>query len=117
MTDHEVEEYLVNLKIQDFATRDKQEVAGYANVMETILESWKDIPITENYIKQLHRDLLFYSQKDERHRGENKKHPNHVEAFDHNGQEIGIVFKSDYILITLLCDTETTGNNPTDGIE
>lgn len=94
MTDHEVEEYLANLKIQDFATRDKQEVAGYANVMETILESWKDIPITENYIKQLHRDLLFKSQKDERHRGEYKKHPNHVVAFDQNGREVGIVFKT-----------------------
>ena len=29
----------------------------------------KTSPMTENHIKQLHRDLLVYSEKDERHRG------------------------------------------------
>ena len=53
-----------------------------------------DIPITENHIKQLHRDLLRYSEKDERHRGEYKKLSNSVAAFDEDGKQIGIVFET-----------------------
>ncbi|WP_210160878.1 hypothetical protein [Bartonella senegalensis] len=60
---------MVNLEIKNFKSRDEQEVIGYAKVMEIIFQSWKDIPITENHIKQLHRDLLYESDKDERHRG------------------------------------------------
>jgi Fic family protein len=58
LTDREVERLLANLEIKKFSTRDEQEVAGYAEVMETIFQAWKEIPITENHIKQLHRDLL-----------------------------------------------------------
>ncbi len=54
------------------ARRDEQEVAGYAQLMETVFASWAEIPVTENHAKQLHRDLLRYSDKDERHRGEHK---------------------------------------------
>src|SRR5271157_2205050 len=72
LTDRDVERLLANLEIKSFATRDEQEVAGYAEVMETIFHAWAEIPITENYIKQLHRDLLQYSEKDDRHRGEYK---------------------------------------------
>ena len=92
LTDREVERLLANLEIKRFDTRDEQEVAGYAEVMEMIFESWADIPITENHIKQLHRDLLRFSAKDERHRGEYKTLSNSVAAFDENGQQIGIVF-------------------------
>ena len=62
LTDREVERLLGNLEIKRFATRDEQEVAGYAEVMETVFQAWSDIPITENHIKQLHRDLLRYSR-------------------------------------------------------
>src|ERR1700761_6862122 len=58
LSDREVERLLSNLEIKSFATRDEQEVAGYAEVMETVFQAWEDLPITENYIKQLHRDLL-----------------------------------------------------------
>jgi len=95
LTDREVERLLSNLHIQTFETRDEQEVAGYAAVMNTIFESWKDIPLTENHIKQFHRDLLQYSDKDVRHRGEYKKLDNHVEAFDESGNSLGIVFQTD----------------------
>jgi Fic family protein len=92
LTDREVERLLANLDIKKFDTRDEQEVAGYADVMETVFQSWADIPITENHVKQLHRDLLRFSAKDERHRGEYKTLSNSVAAFDENGQQIGIVF-------------------------
>jgi Fic family protein len=85
LTDREVERLLANLEIKRFDTRDEQEVAGYAEVMETIFHAWQDIPITENHIKQLRRDLLRHSEKDERHRGEYKTLSNSVAAFDENG--------------------------------
>jgi len=94
LSDREVERLLANLEIQSFASRDEQEVAGYAAVMETIFHSWQDIPLTENHIKQLHRDLLQYSLKDDRHRGEYKKLPNNVAAFDDDGKQIAILFET-----------------------
>ena len=80
LTDREVERLLSNLEIKSFATRDEQEVAGYAETMELVFKSFEAIALTENHVKQLHRDLLKYSQKDERHRGEYKTLRNDVEA-------------------------------------
>ena len=94
LSDREVEHLLGKLEIKKFETRDEQEVAGYAEAMETIFQAWQDIPITENHIKQLHRDLLHYSEKDERHRGEYKTLRNDVGAFDADGKMIGIVFET-----------------------
>jgi Fic family protein len=94
LSDRDVERLLSNLEIKSFATRDEQEVAGYAEVMELVFNSWPDIPITENHIKQFHRDLLAHSDKDVRHRGEYKTHPNNVAAFDEAGKQIGIVFET-----------------------
>ncbi len=94
LTDRDVEHLLANLEIKKFETRDEQEVAGYAEVMEMIFHAWKEISLTENHIKQLHRDLLRYSEKDERHRGEYKTLSNSVAAFDEDGRQIGIVFET-----------------------
>lgn len=94
LNNREVEKLLGNLKISSFASRDEQEVAGYANVMQAIIESWANINITENHIKQIHRDLLQYSEKDTRHRGEYKKLRNDVGAFDSNGKMVGVVFET-----------------------
>ncbi|MDG4558146.1 MAG: DUF977 family protein [Candidatus Contendobacter sp.] len=94
LTDREVERLLANLDIKTFATRDEQEVAGYAEVMETIFQAWPDISITENHIKQLHRDLLRHSAKDERHRGAYKTLSNSVAAFDAQGRSLGVVFET-----------------------
>ncbi|MBI4749986.1 MAG: Fic family protein [Acidobacteria bacterium] len=94
LSDREVERLLANLEIKSFATRDEQEVAGYAEVMETIFHAWDAIKITENHIRQLHRDLLRYSDKDEWHRGNYKTSSNSVAAFDETGQQIGIVFET-----------------------
>ncbi|WP_367872957.1 Fic family protein [Luteolibacter sp. Populi] len=94
LTDREVEHLLARLEVQSFASRDEQEVAGYAEAMETVFRAWSDIPITENHIRQLHRDLLRHSEKDERHRGEYKTLSNNVGAFDESGRMIGIVFET-----------------------
>jgi Fic family protein len=92
LSDRDVERLLLNLQIGSFTTRDEQEVAGYAEIMNTIFSHWENIPSTENHIKQLHRDLLIHSEKDERHRGAYKTLNNHVEAFDENGKSLGVVF-------------------------
>ena len=65
--DREVERLLSNLQIKSFATRDEQEVAGYAELMDLVFNSWQDIPLSENHIKQLHQILLQYSEKDDWH--------------------------------------------------
>ena len=93
LTDREVRQFLSNLRIQRFDTRDEQEVAGYADVMNLIFQSWPEITLTENHIKQLHRDLLKHSAKDFHHRGEYKKISNNVAAFK-EGKQIGIVFET-----------------------
>lgn len=94
LTDAEVETLLSNLAIQPFTTRDAQEVAGYAEAMELVLQNHDAIRLTENHIKQLHQILLKHSTKNTRHRGQYKKHPNHVAAFDSSGKQIGIVFET-----------------------
>src|SRR6202789_4267121 len=49
LSDREVEQLLSKIEIQSFKTRDEQEVAGYAGIMETIFASWSVLPLTENH--------------------------------------------------------------------
>lgn len=94
LSDREVELLLGRIQIQRFDSRDEQEVAGYAEVMETVFQAWQAIALTENHIKQLHRDLLRHSTKDERHRGAYKTLRNDVAAFDADGRMVGVVFET-----------------------
>ncbi|GAB6052850.1 Fic family protein [Magnetospira thiophila] len=94
LSDREVDRLLSAIDIAAFASRDEQEVAGYAAVMETVFASHADIALSENHVKQLHRDLLQYAAKDERHRGAYKTLPNHVEAFGPDGKSMGVVFET-----------------------
>lgn len=94
LTDREVEKLMAGLSSTSFESRDEQEVAGYAKVMELVFTSWAYIPFNENHIQQLHRDLLTYVDKDEGHRGKYKTHENKVVARDTNGKVIGIVFET-----------------------
>ncbi len=94
LTDRQVEMLLAKLEIKSFETRDEQEVAGYAEVMEIIFSSWEHIPVTENYIKQLHGMLLTHSDKDHWHKGNYKTTSNSVAAFDEDGQQVAVVFET-----------------------
>jgi Fic family protein len=94
LSDRQIEQLLSRLEIKTFTTRDEQEVAGYAETMELVFRAWEDIRLTENHIKQLHRDLLQYSDKDTWHRGNYKITSNSVAAFDEAGNQIGIVFQT-----------------------
>lgn len=94
LTDSEVERLLSALKTTSLKSRDEEEVAGYAEAMELIFDSFDEIRTDENHIKQLHQILLRHSSKDTRHRGKYKKLPNHVEAFAADGRSLGIIFKT-----------------------
>ena len=87
LTDDEIEKLLKNLKISQFESRDEQEVIGYYQALELILENYDTIDLTENYIRQLHSILLKKSTKDTRHRGEYKKITNKVVAKYPDGTE------------------------------
>ena len=94
LTNAEVEALLSGLETRSFHSRDEEEVAGYAAVMELIFASWEHMPLTENHIQQLHGVLLRHSGKDDRHRGHYKTVPNPVEAFGPDGQSLGVVFET-----------------------
>lgn len=94
LSDREVEKLLSGLSSTSFESRDEQEVAGYAKVMELVFSSWEYIPFNENHIQQLHRDLLTFVDKDQGHLGKYKTHENKVVARDANGKVIGIVFET-----------------------
>lgn len=94
LSNAEVEKLLGNIGKQSFQTCDEQEVAGYAEAMETVFQSHDDIPLTENYLKQFHAILLRHSDKDARHRGQYKTLNNHVEAFDASGNNLGVIFRT-----------------------
>ena len=80
LTDKEIEELLANVKVTELKTRDQQEVIGYYDTLELIYENFDNIKLTENYIKQLHQNLLKHSDKDTRHRGQYKSLSNKVVA-------------------------------------
>ncbi|MGC4043119.1 MAG: Fic family protein [Armatimonas sp.] len=94
LTNAQVAALLSGLETRSFTSRDEEEVAGYAAVMETVFENWEHLLLTENYIQQLHGILLKYSTKDERHRGRYKTLTNNVEAFGPDGESLGIVFET-----------------------
>lgn len=94
LTDQEIADLLSKLSIKSFRSRDEEEVAGYAEAINLVFDSYNNIPLSENYIKQLHSILLKFSSKDTRHKGEYKKFPNNVVAFDFNGKEIGTIFET-----------------------
>ncbi len=94
LNDHEVAAVIEGLDTRSFRTRDEQEVAGYAKTLDTILASYDQIDLTENHIRQLHSELLCFSEKDQWHLGKYKTHPNHVAAFDAEGKIIEIIFET-----------------------
>ena len=94
LSDRDVKKLLSNQAIQSFETRDEQEVAGYAELMDLVFSAWRDIPFNENHVRQLHQILLRHSEKDARHRGQYKTNSNSVAAFDENGVQLAIVFET-----------------------
>lgn len=93
LSDEEVEAILGNMRINKIEDRDSQEVVGYFDVLDLICDSYADIELTENNIKNLHNQLLKYSEKDRWHKGEYKQHTNAVQATFPDGTQ-GIIFRT-----------------------
>ena len=93
LTDIEIASLIKNLKISKLQTRDEQEVGGYYDTLETIIENAHDINLTLSNIHTLHNLLLKYSNKDDRHRGKFKKLTNKVVANYPDGT-IRVVFNT-----------------------
>ncbi|KHJ39467.1 adenosine monophosphate-protein transferase SoFic [Pedobacter glucosidilyticus] len=80
LTDAEVEKLLKSVKITKLTTREQQEVVGYYDTLQIILENYQDLELTERYIHQLHGILLKHSGKDQSHKGKYKALSNQVVA-------------------------------------
>ena len=94
LSDEEVEKLMRGLSTQKMADRDAQEVRGYYELLQTVFDSYDAIKFSENIIKQLHAELLKYTDKDTRHRGEYKKLDNHVEMKDVSGKVLSVLFET-----------------------
>ncbi len=92
LSDEEVEQLMRGLTMQKMADRDAQEVRGYYEVLQTVFESYAEMPLTENLILHLHNQLLKYSEKDERHKGKYKNLENRVEMTDQSGKVLSVLF-------------------------
>lgn len=101
LSDAEVGRVLQGLTIDSFRARDEAEVKGYRDLLETIYDSFAEIELTENHVKQLHSILLKHAEKDAWHRGEYKKLDNHVEATHSDGRK-EVLFHTDSPLQTPL---------------
>ncbi|MDP3352950.1 MAG: Fic family protein [Flavobacteriaceae bacterium] len=89
LTDEEVKQLLKSVKISKLDKREEQEVVGYYEALEVILENYNEIELTERYIHQLHSILLKYSSKDQRHKGQYKSLSNQVVAnYDDGNQKV-----------------------------
>jgi len=90
LNDEEVEKLLKSVKVSKFKSRDEQEVVGYYEALDVILDNYTEIRLSESYIKQLHGMLLKHSQKDTRHRGQYKNLSNQVVANYPGGKRVTI---------------------------
>ena len=77
--------------------RDEQEIAGYRDVLNIIHENYNNIPISSNYILQLHK--ILYSHSAKIIGGKYKNVQNYISATDINGKT--------YTLFTPLAPYET----------
>jgi Fic family protein len=80
LSDAEVERLLKSVKITKLTTREQQEVVGYYDTLQIILDNYKDLDMSERYIHQLHGILLKHSGKDQNHKGKYKTLSNQVVA-------------------------------------
>lgn len=80
LTDEEVEKLLKSVKINKLESRDEQEVIGYYEALQVILDNYEELTLSERYIYQLHGILMKHSKKDQSHKGQYKQMSNKVVA-------------------------------------
>lgn len=100
LSDIEVERLMQGLTMQKMKDRDAQEVRGYYELLNFVFEEYENIRISENTTKQLHAELLKYSSKDVKHKGQYKQLENRVEATDPKGKIVNVVFETTPMFLT-----------------
>lgn len=93
MSNEEVSDLVNSIKITSFTSRDEEEVFGYYDALNIILESYNSIDTSKNNIHHLHKSLLNKSSKDYRHKGQFKTLSNKVVA-NYSGGEQKVVFNA-----------------------
>jgi Fic family protein len=93
LSDAEVEKLLKSVKVTRLDTREQQEVVGYYEALEVILDNYQDLELSERYIHQLHGILLKHSGKDQSHKGQYKTLSNQVVANYPDGKQ-RIIFRT-----------------------
>lgn len=93
MTNQEITLFLDKIDITEVKDRDQAEVLGYFEVLDTIIESYADIPVNETTIMHLHNMLMKHSPKDAWHKGKYKQQDNAVQATLPNGDR-QIIFQT-----------------------
>ena len=92
LTDNDIEKLMRGISIEKFKDRDVQEVKGYFELLQNVLDSWQSLNFNESAIKHFHKELLKYVKKDKLHRGNYKRNENKVQMIDEKGQSIEILF-------------------------
>jgi len=87
LSDKDVEKLLKGLRVSKLKDRDSQEVAGYAEVLSLVFNSYENISFSEGVILTFHKMMLKYSEKDKNQCGKYKASPNKVVAFDKDGKQ------------------------------
>ena len=69
-------------------TRDEEEIAGYRDALNTIHGKYEYVPVTANYILQLHK--ILYSHSGKSIGGKFKNIQNYINAISNDGHEYTI---------------------------
>jgi Fic family protein len=88
MSDQQIARFLRGLKSKLPENRDEEEVAGYANLLGRIFDSYETMKLTEGWILQFHEMLLHFSKKDIDHKGKYKKTNNAVAMINEKGEQV-----------------------------
>jgi Fic family protein len=99
LSNQEVATLLADPERRPLSSQDEEavaDVAGYADAMSLVKDSWDSITVSEEHLRQLHAVLLQHSGKGEAHqlRGEYKRIPNHVAVVDESGKPTGLVLET-----------------------
>ncbi|MFC1478824.1 Fic family protein [Candidatus Margulisiibacteriota bacterium] len=101
-TDYKDKEKLIKNKLSKDKERSIEEVAGYRDAINIVINSYQDlIPLRESDIKGLHRELLKYYPEAKHHAGDYKSQINSVtETNDLTGRKKTILKTADPGVIT-----------------
>ena len=70
--------------------RDEEEIIGYRNVLNLVHENYDVLPVRSNYILQMHRDLLKFTNLS--YGGQYKTTPNQIDMVLESGEKV-VLFK------------------------